>query len=111
MEKEAVFILSENNSLIRHMRDRSSQSTYKQHNIYLYIKHICHSDTMRTTIEIRDDMYYRIIQEFGKRNISVTINEILSRHFKKKRKNMFGIDPWLKKIKMDDLRDEDDRNT
>ena len=56
-------------------------------------------------------MYYRIIREFGKRNISVTINEILSKHFKKKRKNMFGVDPWLRKTKMDDLRDEDDRNT
>ena len=55
-------------------------------------------------------MYHRIIQEFGKRNISVTINEILLKHFNRKRKSMFGADPWLTKTKMDDLRDEDDRN-
>ena len=31
---------------------------------------------MRTTIEIRDDLYHRIVREHGKRRISVTINEI-----------------------------------
>lgn len=65
---------------------------------------------MRTTIEIRDDLYQRIVREYGKRQISVTINEILSKYFSKKRKDMFGVDPWLMKVDMSDLRDEHDRN-
>ena len=73
-------------------------------------KHICFIDKMRTTIEIRDDLYLRIIRECGKRKISITINEILSDHFSKNRKDMFGADPWLKNVDMSDLRDEHDRN-
>ena len=65
---------------------------------------------MRTTIEIRDDIYHKIIREHGKRKISMTINEILAYHFLKKRKDMFGVDPWLMKADMSDLRDEHDRN-
>jgi predicted CopG family antitoxin len=68
---------------------------------------------MRTTIEINDDIYHSIVKAYGKRKISITINEILASHFKKKKrkKSMFGADPWLKKVRTDDLRDEDDRNT
>ena len=65
---------------------------------------------MRTTIEIRDDIYYRIVREHGKRKISVTINEILSRYFSKRRKDMFGADSWLKQTDLNDVRDEHDRN-
>ena len=65
---------------------------------------------MRTTIEIRDDIYHRIVKQYGKRKISVTINEILSKHFSKRRKDMFGADPWLMKVDMSDLRDKHDRN-
>jgi hypothetical protein len=65
---------------------------------------------MRTTIEIRDDLYNRITKEYGKRKISVTINEILAKYFSSKSKDMFGADPWLKKVDMSDLRDEHDRN-
>ena len=65
---------------------------------------------MRTTIEIRDDIYQRIVREHGKRRISVTINEILSKHFLKKQKDMFGADPWLKRVDLSDLRDEHDRD-
>jgi len=65
---------------------------------------------MRTTIEIRDDLYHRIVREHGKRKISVTINEILSKHFSKRRKGMFGADSWLKHTDLSDLRDEHDRN-
>ena len=65
---------------------------------------------MRTTIEIRDDIYQKIIREHGKRKISITVNEILAHHFSKKRKDMFGVDPWLMKADMSDLRDEHDRN-
>jgi predicted CopG family antitoxin len=65
---------------------------------------------MRTTIEIRDDLYHRIVREHGKRRISVTINEILSKHFSKRKKDMFGADSWLKQTNLGDLRDEHDRN-
>ena len=64
---------------------------------------------MRTTIELRDDIYNLIIREHGKRKISVTINEILSKYFSQRRKDMFGADPWLKKADLSDLRDEHDR--
>ena len=65
---------------------------------------------MRTTIELRDDIYNLIIRENGKRQISVTINEILSKYFSQRRKDMFGADPWLKKVDLSDLRDEHDRD-
>ncbi|UCE75003.1 MAG: hypothetical protein JSV56_04675 [Methanomassiliicoccales archaeon] len=65
---------------------------------------------MRTTIEIRDDIYRRIVREYGKRKISITVNEILSKHFSKRGKDMFGADPWLKQADLRDLRDEHDRD-
>ncbi len=65
---------------------------------------------MRTTIEIRDDLYQKIIKVYGKRQISTTINEILTKFFSKSKKDMFGADPWLLKTDLSDLRDEHDRN-
>ena len=66
---------------------------------------------MRTTIELNDAIYKKIIKTNGKRNISNTINDILCRYFfKDKQKNMFGSDPWLKKKGTGDLRDEYDRD-
>ena len=73
-------------------------------------KHICLSDIMRTTIELRDDIYQKIVKEHGKRRISMAINEILIKYFLKKGKDMFGADPWLRKADLGDLRDEDDRD-
>jgi hypothetical protein len=66
--------------------------------------------TMRTTIELNDAIYKKIVKTNGKRNISNTINDILHRHFLKKKKDMFGHDKWLKKTGTGDLRDEYDRN-
>ena len=65
---------------------------------------------MRTTIEIRDDLYQRIIRANGKRKISTTINEILTKYYSKTKKDMFGADPWLLKTDLSDLRDEHDRD-
>ena len=66
---------------------------------------------MRTTVELNDTIYKTIITKYGKRNISNTINEILFKHLiKQKKKNMFGIDPWLKKQGTKNLRDEYDRH-
>jgi len=66
---------------------------------------------MRTTIELNDAIYKKIIKTNGKRNISSTINEILFKYFfKKEKKDMFGVDQWLKEKVTGDLRDEYDRD-
>ena len=66
---------------------------------------------MRTTIELNDAIYKKIVKTNGKRNISNTINDILNRYFlKNKKKDMFGSDKWLKKTGTGDLRDEYDRD-
>ena len=66
---------------------------------------------MRTTIELNDAIYKKIIKTKGKRNISNTINDVLYRYFfKNKKKEMFGADSWLKKKGTGDLRDEYDRD-
>ena len=66
---------------------------------------------MRTTIELTDPIYKKIVSTHGKRNISNTINDILFRYFfKQKKKDLFGVDPWLKKTGTKNLRDEHDRN-
>jgi len=66
---------------------------------------------MRTTVELNDAIYKKIVKTNGKRNISNTINDILSKYFlKKEKKDMFGSDKWLKKVRTGDLRDEYDRD-
>ena len=66
---------------------------------------------MRTTIELNDAIYKKIIKTNGKRNISNTINDILFKYFfKKEKKDMFGVDKWLKEKGTGDLRDEYDRD-
>jgi hypothetical protein len=66
---------------------------------------------LRTTVELNDAIYKKIITTYGKRNISNTINDILFRYFsKKKERDMFGTDAWLKKTGTKDLRDEYDRD-
>ena len=66
---------------------------------------------LRTTVELNDTIYKKIVNKYGKRNISNTINDILFRYFsKQKKKDMFGTDPWLKKVGTKDLRDEYDRD-
>jgi len=66
---------------------------------------------MRTTIELNDSIYKKIVKTNGKRNISNTINDILIKYFlKKKKKDMFGSDNWLKKTGAVDIRDEYDRD-
>jgi len=66
---------------------------------------------MRTTVELNDTIYKTIVNKYGKRNLSNTINDILNKHFFKQKKNtMFGADPWLKKQGQKNLRDEYDRD-
>jgi hypothetical protein len=65
---------------------------------------------MRTTVELNDNVYKTIVNKYGKRNISTTVNDILVRYFfKQNKKDMFGTDPWLKKNGTKNLRDEHDR--
>lgn len=68
---------------------------------------------MKTTVDLRDDVYQFISVQFGKRNISKKINEVLVEHIfgKKKQKSFFGQDKWLQKVDLKDLRDESDRDT
>lgn len=69
-----------------------------------------YGDGVKTTVILRDDVYERIVSEFGKRNISQAINEVLVKHlFGKKQKSMFGADKWLQKADLSDLRDKSDR--
>ena len=66
---------------------------------------------MRTTVELNDIIYKKIISIHGKRGISNAINDVLFRYFfKKKDKDMFGTDPWLKKTGAKELGDEYDRD-
>jgi|YNPBryantNP2012_1023418.scaffolds.fasta_scaffold03825_10 hypothetical protein len=66
---------------------------------------------MRTTVELNDLVYKKIVDTYGKRRISETVNDILFRYFfKQDQKDMFGADPWLKKTGTKGLRDEYDRD-
>ncbi len=66
---------------------------------------------MRTTIELNEVIYKKIVKTNGKRNISNTINDVLYKYFfSNKKKDMFGADPWLKNKGTGDLRDEYDRD-
>jgi hypothetical protein len=66
---------------------------------------------MRTTIELNEAIYKKIVKTNGKRNISNTINDVLYKYFfSNKKKDLFGADPWLKNKGTGDLRDEHDRD-
>ena len=66
---------------------------------------------MRTTIELNEAIYKKIVKTNGKRNISNTINDVLYKYFfSNKKKDLFGSDPWLKNKGTGDLRDEYDRD-
>lgn len=66
---------------------------------------------MRTTIELNEAIYKKIVKTNGKRNISNTINDVLYKYFfSNNKKDLFGADPWLKNKGTGDLRDEYDRD-
>lgn len=69
-----------------------------------------YGDGVKTTVILRDDVYARIVSEFGKRNISKAINDVLVKHlFGKRQKDMFGSAKWLAKVDWSDVRDKSDR--
>jgi len=72
-------------------------------NISIYV-----GDSMyvRTTLNIREDIYQRLKKEFGARGMSKTINKILEESLIKKKKGLFGTMP---KVDTKDLRDHRDR--
>jgi len=67
---------------------------------------------MKTTVDLREDVYYYITTQFGKRSLSKTINEILAKTFFAPggQKDMFGSCKWLQKADLSDLRDERDHD-
>ncbi len=66
---------------------------------------------MKTTVDLRDDIYAYITTQFGKRSLSKTINELLAANlFGKKEKSMFGSAKWLQKVSWNDVREERDHD-
>ena len=64
----------------------------------------------KTTIMLREDVKGAIEKEFGKRQISKIINALLFREIiARKQKGMFGVDRWLTKKKIKEIRDHHDR--
>lgn len=64
----------------------------------------------KTTIVLREDIKQAIEEEFGKRQISKVINELLFKEFvASKKKTMFGADKWLTKKKIKEIREHHDR--
>lgn len=60
---------------------------------------------VKTTIMLRDDLYEILVRKHGKRHISETVNRALEKLLLKRRKSMFGADPWLG---TEGLRDEEE---
>ncbi len=58
---------------------------------------------VKTTILLKDEIYEQIVKKYGRRKISKTINEALTKQFSTPKKSMFGADPWLT---VTNLRDE-----
>jgi hypothetical protein len=50
---------------------------------------------VKTTILLKDEIYEQIVKKYGRRKISKTINEVLTKQFSVPRESMFGVDPWL----------------
>ncbi len=47
---------------------------------------------VKTTVLLRDDLYQLIVSQFGKRELSTTINKILSEKlFREKKDDCFGL--------------------
>lgn len=64
----------------------------------------------KTTIMLREDVKDAIEKEFGKRKVSKVINDLLFREIiVGKRKSMFGVDKWLTKEKIKEVREHNDR--
>jgi predicted CopG family antitoxin len=60
---------------------------------------------IRTTIQLREDIYQALKRKFGKRKLSACINEILAKELKPS-ESLFGT---MKKVDLSDLRDHKDR--
>ncbi|MEE8403177.1 MAG: hypothetical protein V3R93_05445 [Candidatus Hydrothermarchaeaceae archaeon] len=58
---------------------------------------------VKTTVILRDDLYEILVRKHGSRKISETVNKALEKLLLKRKKSMFGVDPWLN---TDGLRDE-----
>lgn len=67
---------------------------------------------MKTTITLRDDVYQYLTLNFGKRELSSTVNQLLAEKIfgKLECKSMFGADKWLRGVDWSDVRDESDHD-
>ena len=66
----------------------------------IYIDGDAKMENIKTTVLLRKDVYQGIVNQFGKREISSTINELLFRELiKPKTKSMFGVDKGMKPFK------------
>ena len=63
----------------------------------------------KTTIVLREDLKEAIEKQFGKRQISKIVNDLLFKELMAKNKNMFGVDKWLTKKKIKEVREHHDR--
>jgi len=61
--------------------------------------------TVKTTIILRDEIYTYLIERFGRRKMSETINRALMKYLFEPTESMFGVDPWLT---TENLRDEEE---
>ena len=61
---------------------------------------------VKTTINLREDVYQALKKVAGKKNMSEKINEILYNALVKEKKSMLGT---MKKSDLSDLRDHEDR--
>lgn len=50
---------------------------------------------VKTTVVLKDEIYEHLVKKYGRRKISKTINEVLTKQFSKPKESMFGADPWL----------------
>ena len=64
----------------------------------------------KTTLLIREDVKEAVEKEFGKRQLSKIVNELLFKEIvAKKTKSLFGADKWLTEKKIKEIREHQDR--
>ncbi|MEK6837855.1 MAG: hypothetical protein AABX69_04330 [Nanoarchaeota archaeon] len=54
------------------------------------------SEAVKTTVLLRKDVYHAVVQSFGKRKLSSTINNLLFEQLIKPRRSMFGVSKGMK---------------
>ncbi|MBU2617950.1 MAG: hypothetical protein KKI07_04660 [Euryarchaeota archaeon] len=63
---------------------------------------------VKTTVILKDEIHEILVERFGRRKISETINKILEKNLLRTKKSMFGVDPWLTTEGLRDEREHED---